>query len=265
MSPRDDAGPTYRLVLALYAATVVAAAVVSALAARDASTALGAVGAVGSWLGSTVLVAAALARLGTPSWLRPRALYAAGRSWLPTLGGLGLVAAGVAVGSLGPAAPLLVGGAIASVLGWFLRVMGRNAEARARLAGSEPLTWRARPARRRRYVWYAAGGLSGLVVLGAVLWLRDPSLLGAGGLAFAFAAQGANETQYWLGDTTLVYGNPQVRYLLDAGDIAGVEHDAEGAVTIAYRGWRPARTMDASDLDDPEAVVAALERFAGGA
>lgn len=266
VSPTDDAGPTYRLVLALYAATVVAAAVVSVLAARDASAALAAVGAVGSWLGSTVLVAAALARVGVPAPLRPRTLYATGRSWLPALGGLGLIAVGVAVaaGSIGPAAPLLVGGIVAAVLGWFLRVMGRNAETRARLADAEVLEWRARPARRRRYGWYAVGGLLGLSVLGAVVWLRDGSLVGVLGGAFALLAQGANETRYWLGESTLVYGNPQVRHLLDADRVTGVDPDGE-AIRIECRGWRPARTMDASDLEDPDAVVAALERFAAGA
>jgi hypothetical protein len=263
MPDTDGDGPTYRLVLALYVATGLAAAVVAVLAVRGTGAGTGALAAVGSWLGGTALVAAALAVAGTPAWLRPRPLYATGRSWLPVLGGVGLAAVGVAVGirDAGSAAPLVLGGAVATVLGWFLRLMARNAEARARLDGVDALAWRARPARRRRHVWYASGGLFLAALLTVMLLFREWSVVGALGAGVALAARGADRTRYRLGGSTLVYGNPQVRYLLDAADVTGVEHTA-GRIIVERRGWRPARTMDTADIEDPEAVTVALERFA---
>jgi hypothetical protein len=261
----DTAGLTYRLVLALYLATGAAATVVAALVADEATAGLVAVGAVGTWLGGTVLAAAALGWVGVPRWLHPRPLYAAGRSWLPALGGLVLASTGVGVvvsgRGAGAAATLLLGGAAVATLGWVVRAMARNAEARARLDGSEVVAWQARPAKRRRVAWYTAGGLFVAVVLGVMLWTRDWSFLGSLGVGIALAAQGANRTQYWLGDRTLVYGNPQVRYLLVAGDVTGVRH-TDAAISIERRGWRPPRTLDPADLSDPRAVVAALDRLA---
>jgi len=263
VSSTDAAGLTYRLVLALYLATGTAAVVVASLVVVGVTAGLVAVGAVGSWLGGTVLAAAVLGWLGVPRWLHPRPLYAAGRSWLPALGGLALVGIGVAVGTqdVGAAAALLLGGGAVATLGWFVRVMARNAEARARLDGGGVVTWRARPAKRRRVAWYTAGGLFVVVVLGVMLWTRDWSFIGVLGIGFALAAQGANRTQYWLGDGTLVYGNPQVRYLLPAADVTGIRH-TDAAISIERRGWRPARTLDPADLSDPQAVVAALDRLA---
>jgi hypothetical protein len=265
VSATDTAGLTYRLVLALYLATGAAAVVVAALVTGGVTAGLVAIGAVGTWLGGTALAAAGLGWFGVPRWLHPRPLYAAGRSWLPALGGLALAGSGVGVAAggrdVGAAAALLLGGAAVATLGWVVRAMARNAEARARLDGSEVVAWRARPAKRRRVAWYTAGGLFVAVVLGVMVWTRNWSFLGSLGVGIALAAQGANRTQYWLGDGTLVYGNPQVRYLLDAADVTEVRH-TDAAISIERRGWRPARTLDPADLSDPQAVVAALDRLA---
>lgn len=272
----DAAGPTYRLLLAVYAALLATGAASGWLVARTATVAVVVPAAIGVWFGATIVVAALLARRGVPAPLRPRRLYSAGWSWAPTLvGGLPLVAvtgalvastlhvAPVAVAAVGrQVGPLLFAG-LAAPVGWLLRLMGRNAEARARLDASPSVVeWRARPDRRRRRWFYGLAGAFTAGILAGVAWLREPSLVGTLGGAFALAAQGATEWRYWLGERTLVYGNPQVRHVVDAEDIVGVTR-REGSLRIERRGWRPALSIDTADLDDPDAVAAALTRLAG--
>lgn len=275
MPATDTAGPTYRLVLAAYVATLLTALAASVVVARrDPSSVLVPV-VVGTWLGSTAVVGAGLGVLGVPAALRPRRLYASGRSWVPALlGGLpiAVVVAGLVASLLHVArspldaiepqvGPLLFAG-LAAPLGWLLRVMARNAEARVRLADSDVLEWRARPAARRRYGVYALSGVFVVATLVGVGLLREPSFVGLLGFGLALAARGANEQHYWLGSRTLVYGTPQVMYLLDAADVTEVTRDADG-LRIDRRGSRPALTIDVADLDEPEMVAAALSRWSG--
>lgn len=273
MPATDPAGPTYRLVLAVYVATLLTALAAGLVAARRAPSSVLVPVVVGTWLGGTVVVGAGLGVLGVPTTLSPRRLYGTGRSWGPALLGVlpvAVVVAGLVVSSLHvpiPAAverqvgPLLFAG-LAAPLGWLLRVMARNTEARARLAAGDVLEWRARPAARRRWLVYVLSGLFIAATLVGVGWFREPSFVGLLGFGFALAARGANEQHYWLGRRTLVYGNPQVMYLLDADAVAGVTREVD-SLRIDRRGVRPALTIDMADLDEPEMVVAALNRWSG--
>lgn len=275
MSVTDTAGPTYRLVLAAYVATLLTALAASVGVAVAAPSRVLVPAVVGTWLGSAAVVGAAFGVLGVPALLYPRRLYAAGLSWGPAL--LGALPIFVVVAALLASAlhvtavplsvlerqvgPLLFAG-VAAPLGWLLRVMARNAEARVRLADSDVLEWRARPARRRRRWVYGLSGVSIAVALVGVGLLRDPSFVGFLGLGFALAARGANEQWYWLGERTLVFGNPQVLYLLDADAVTGVSREVD-SLRIDRRGVRPALTIDAADVDDPALVTAALTRWSG--
>jgi hypothetical protein len=217
------------------------------------------------------LTGVGLGSRGTPRRLRPRPLYASGLSWGLSTVGLGCLTVAVGLfaatenGSV-PAAtsritvPLLFGGVALAGLGWVVRLMARNAEARARLdASSEVVAWRARPAPGRRRWLYGLAAVSTVGILVAVAWLREPSILSMLGASISLAARGANEHHFWLGDETLVYGNPQARYLVDAADVTRMRRRG-GGLSIERRGWRPALTVDTSDLDDPVAIETALTR-----
>lgn len=272
MPATDGDGSTYRVVLAAYAATLASVGVVAALVADGRPARVVYPALVVTWPAVAGLAGAALAVAGTPRGLRPRPLYASGLSWLPGVVGLGVAVGAVAVlavgldgdlppGISGAALAALFGGMMVAGVGWVVRLMARNAEARARL-DADAREWRARPDAGRRRWYYAGAAVAGLVWLAALVWAREPSMAGLLGGAVAIAAQGANERYVWLGESALVYGNPQVRYLLDASDVAGVRHEG-GSIRVERRGWRPALTFDADDVAEPGEFAAALTRVAG--
>ncbi|WP_255150833.1 hypothetical protein [Halorarius halobius] len=273
MPSTDGDGSTYRVVLSAYLATLASVGVVAALVADGQPARIVYPAVVVTWPAVAGLAGAALAVAGTPRWLRPRPLYASGLSWLPGAVGLGVVVGALALlavgldgdlpaGLSGAALVGLFGGMAVVAVGWVVRVMARNAEARARFGDADALEWRARPDPRRRRLYYASAAVAGGGLLAAIVWFREPSLVGTLGGAVALAAQGANERHVWLGESTLVYGNPQVRYLLAGDGVAGVRHEG-GSLRVERRGWRPALTFDADDIDDPDEVAAALRRLAG--
>jgi hypothetical protein len=258
----DPPGATYRFLVALYLTVALVGVVAVVLAARGTTVRTGAVVVLLGGICALAVVGGVVGRYGVPGPLGPQRLYASGWSWLPGAAGTLAVAVALPVAVLteGFGPPLLAAltGVVLVGVGGLVRLVARNTEARAGLAASDTVVeWRARPAPTRRRFWYAASATLGLPLLVSAAWLRDPALVGVFGLPVALAAQGANERQYQLGDDALVYGNPQVRHLLDRDAITGVTQGAEG-IRIERRGFRPALTCDTGDIDDLESVVAAL-------
>jgi hypothetical protein len=272
MPSTDEAtgiGPTYEFVAALYGAAVLTTVATTAavLAEAPGDVVVMVVGFGG--LGLATVVGVAVGVVGLPRQVHPRPLYASGRSWGPAVVGvvsgtvafpvlLADVSGVVAVGETRTLLAASFGGFVIAGVGWVVHLMARNAEARARLAASEEvLKWRARPAPRRRRLYYAVAGVSAVLAVGTGLLVGDWWTIGVFSGGISLAARGANEQWFRLADDTLVYGNPQVSYLLDRDEIRAVTHSAE-EIRVERRGFRPALTCDTTEIDDPEAVVAAL-------
>lgn len=263
----DPPGDAYRVLVAVYLTVPVVGAGAVALAARGTTLRTGAVVVLLGGLATLAVAGAVVGLSGVPRPLRPRRLYASGRAWLPgAVGAVAVVGAlpvALAVDGAGPPLLAALTGVVLAGVGGLVRFAARNAEARARLAGSETvIEWQTRPAPTRRRLWYAASAALALPLLAGAAWLRDLSLVGVLGLPVAVAAQGANERQYRLTGDTLVYGNPQVWHLLDRETITGVTH-GPAEIRIERRGWRPALTCATAEMDDPEAVVTALTQVRG--
>jgi hypothetical protein len=263
----DPPGDAYRVLVAVYLTVPVVGAGAVALAARGTTLRTGAVVVLLGGLATLAVAGAVVGLSGVPRPLRPRRLYASGWAWLPgAVGAVAVVGAlpvALAVDGAGPPLLAALTGVVLAGVGGLVRFAARNAEARARLAGSETvIEWQTRPAPTRRRLWYAASAALALPLLAGAAWLRDLSLVGVLGLPVAVAAQGANERQYRLTGDTLVYGNPQVWHLLDRETITGVTH-GPAEIRIERRGWRPALTCATAEMDDPEAVVTALTQVRG--
>ena len=263
----DPPGDAYRVLVAVYLTVPVVGAGAVALAARGTTLRTGAVVVLLGGLATLAVAGAVVGLSGVPRPLRPRRLYASGWAWLPgAVGAVAVVGAlpvALAVDGAGPPLLAALTGVVLAGVGGLVRFAARNAEARARLAGSETvIEWQTRPAPTRRRLWYAASAALALPLLAGAAWLRDLSLVGVLGLPVAVAAQGANEQQYRLTGDTLVYGNPQAWYLLDRETITGVIH-GPAEIRIERRGWRPALTCATREMDDPEAVVTALTQLQG--
>lgn len=268
--PSDDAGPAYRLVLAAYAATVATAGVAVALLDAGADVLYPAV--VAAWFGTVVAVGVAFTLADVPRAVRPRRLYASGWSWAPSVAPVAAAAAlllAVATRAV-PLAPdagvvlvLSLFGFLLALVGWLVRLLARNAEARARLAATDEVReWRARPAPARRRL-YVAGALAyGAAVVALVAWTRSVAYVGILGGAFGLLAGGFNPRHYWLADEALVHGNPQTRFVLDRDRMTDVALVGDH-LRIDRRGRRPSLTCDAADLDEPGALADALRAWAG--
>lgn len=275
-STDDDTGigPTYEFVVALYVAAVLTAGATTTAVLADAPTDVVVMIVGFGGLGAATVVGVAVGVVGLPERVHPRPLYTSGLAWLPmAVGGVAGSTAFVALlaeqGSvlvIGEPGALLVasfGGFVVAGVGWVLLIMVRNAEARARLAASdEVLEWQGRPGRTRRRQYYLAAGAFTVLAAGVIAVIKDWWAMAFVTGGASLATQGVNHWQYWLGDDALVYGNPQVRHLLDHAHITSVTHMTD-EIRIARAGWRPALTVDTGDVDDPEAVVAALTRPLG--
>ncbi|MFC7177053.1 hypothetical protein [Halosegnis marinus] len=150
-------------------------------------------------------------------------------------------------------------GVALAMVGGVVRLMARNADARAYLDAPIRAEWEARPAPGRRRAYYAASGALTLALAAGIVAWRAPVLVGTLGATVSLAAQGSNRRECHLTDEALVYGNVQSLTVLDRDDVRGVTL-ADGALRIERAGWKPAMAFDAGDIEDPEAVVAAFRR-----
>lgn len=264
MSSTSDAGPTYLFVVAAYVSVALVGAGAVALSLRDVSVRTGAVAVLLGGIGVLALVGSLVGLRGVPGPLHPRRLYTSGASFLPAALGALVVAAAVAAlaADLAPAGALLlaaVAGVGLGIVGGVLRVMARNADARAYLDAPIRAEWEARPAVGRRRAYYLASGVLTLGLLAVIVLERAPSLLGVLGATISLAAQGSNRRRCRLTDDVLVYGNVQSVVALDRDAIRDATLD-DGALRLDRAGWKPSLTFDAGDIESPADVLAAFER-----
>ncbi|PSP86353.1 hypothetical protein BRC83_01470 [Halobacteriales archaeon QS_1_68_17] len=185
------------------------------------------------------------------------------------LSGLGLFVLGFSVAGAVALALLSFVGAIA--LGLPLVVMSRNRYVDAVVPeGSGAARWKAEwPHRERRVLLWAQGvGLMGgasSILIGAVLDFDLLRIASACLLTAGISAVGLGEPRTYVATPAgLVVGRPGVRRLLLWDWLSGYTHREDAIVIHHQRPWRPDLRCATTDIDDPEAVVAALDRFLSG-
>jgi len=263
----DDAAPGdgYRFLLAAYLTVALVGTGAAALSASGVGVRTGAVVVLLGGLGTLAVVAATIGLGGVPRQLHPRPLYEDGRSWLPATVGVAVAVVAVALGLRdGPTGPLLLVAATGvglGAVGGLIRLTARTAVARARVAsGTVRAEWRGRPSPGRRRGYYVAAGVGTLVLGAAIVWYREPSLVALLGATISLAGQGATEWHVRVTDDALVFGNPGFARVVEPELITGVTREGE-TLRIERRGFRPALSFDAGDVEEIEGAVAALNRL----
>lgn len=263
MPPARSSDPVFALAAGLYAGLV---ATPVALAGLDAVVTVGPAGHYAAFL-STVVAALAVAWLAFEP--RPHLVVRLGGTrlaWAIPLAALLLAAAGVArlswPGPFGVAAALL--GVFAAMLGSLVVAVARSRRAGAALAAADsPVSWTAgwpRSARRRLYAVAAVVG-----VAGAVAWVADgvvdpdgPWFWGQTLVTIAVVVpQLAARRTYTATPSGLVVDHDVLHRLLpwSAVGACSVTDDA----VVLHRRWRPDLRFAVADLEDPDAVVRAVE------
>jgi hypothetical protein len=167
----------------------------------------------------------------------------------------------------GTATGLALAGLLAGLVAGVVVVVMASTRAVEQRAGGAPVraAWRARasPGWRRRYrrgaVVCAVGGLAAMLV-GALLDVEAALTVGQVVFPIAGGLYGStrNRNRYAVVDAGLVQRAPVTARLLAWREFDAVDATDDAVVLRARRWWVPDRRWDRGDLDDPEAVVAAL-------
>jgi hypothetical protein len=263
----------FAFVAGLYVALLVSPALLVAVALWV--TASEAVVYVGLLLTIPAIVAAASVGVRNRPGL-PERLGGTGLTWGLSLVG-GLAAVGYFTVAVSDALPPAAGGVgmagffcgmSAGVLGFFLVLMSRTRHAKALVdEATVEATWDARWPRRRRYLAYALAGLAlaaNLVTLAASVLTDWESGFGAFGIGIAaILLTLGQERTYRVTAAGLERRHPAVRRLFPWRSFARVRTTDEAVVVERRAWWRPSIRCDRGDIDDVDAVVAALSAHVG--